>query len=545
MIQILSKQDIKQAELEAYSMGESSNSLINKAAISISNYLSIKFSQTLHNNVVILAGLGNNGNDGILTGCYLASNNYNVKMFRFGNGKKNELPNFVKHELTKRLKQDNIEYYEIFNLSEINLKLTQILANANIIIDSILGIGLNRQLSEEFSNLCNLVNNNKSNKNTIISIDVPTGVNADTGEVYQNDYLLHNKLAIKADLLLTLNYPKKGLFKLPAFEYFENIVVLNTGVVSRQVSNQFLLQKKDFNKVLPERANSSYKGSFGKLLIIGSSKEYPGAAFLAAKSAYRSGVGLVSIATTNSAISLYGSYLPEAIYCPLNEQPNGMISSNKENYKTLEIELAKYNTVLIGCGMGKSKETMKILEFILECHNKYELKFNLIIDADAINNLAELIKRSKVNLNNIILTPHLGELANLAQLNASNITLNERSEISELIIEKITNCNITNPNNTIVAKGPYTVIKDTSEIEYISPFATSLLSTAGSGDVLAGLIASLSAQGLNAINSSILGVYLHGLSALLQKKEYGNVGLLASDIADNIPFAIKKIREIV
>jgi NAD(P)H-hydrate epimerase len=222
-----------------------------------------------------------------------------------------------------------------------------------------------------------------------------------------------------------------------------------------------------------------------------------------------------------------------------------MIASDKENYKRLEIQLAKYNSVLIGCGMGKSKETMEIVEFILECHNKYENKFNLIIDADAINNLAELIKRSKVNLNNIILTPHLGELANLAQFNASKITLNERSEIAELIIEKITNYNITNANNIVIAKGPYTVIKDTSEIEYISPFATSLLSTAGSGDVLAGLIASLSAQGLNMINSSILGVYLHGLSALLKKKEYGNVGLLASDIADNIPFAIKKIREIV
>jgi len=545
MIQILSIEDIKQAELEAYSMGQSSNSLINKAAISIGEYLCLEYPSILNNEVVILAGPGNNGNDGILTGCYLANNNYNVKIFRFTNGNISGLPDFVKHELTKRLKKDNIEYDEISNFAEINLKLSQILANANIIIDSIFGIGLNRQLSEEFSNLCNLVNDNKSNKNTIISIDVPTGVNADTGDVYQNDYLLHNKLAIKADLLLTLNYPKKGLFKQPAFEYFENIVVLNTGVVSRLVSNQFLIQIKDFNKVLPERANSSYKGSFGKLLIIGSSKEYPGAAFLAGKSAYRSGVGLVSIATTNTAISLYGSYLPEAIYCPLNEQPNGMIASDKENYKRLEIQLAKYNSVLIGCGMGKSKETMEIVEFILECHNKYENKFNLIIDADAINNLTELIKRSKVNLNNIILTPHLGELANLAQFNASKITLNERSEIAELIIEKITNYNITNANNIVIAKGPYTVIKDTSEIEYISPFATSLLSTAGSGDVLAGLIASLSAQGLNMINSSILGVYLHGLSALLKKKEYGNVGLLASDIADNIPFAIKKIREIV
>ena len=374
---------------------------------------------------------------------------------------------------------------------------------------------MNRPLSEDLSNLVNIINSFSSNKNTVISIDIPTGINADTGEVYNNDILENNKLAVSADKLLVLNYPKIGLFNLPALEYFQDYVVLKSGVNSRMVSNNFLMEITDFEKILPYRPTSSYKGTFGKLLIIGSSKEFSGAAFLAGKAAYRAGVGLVSIATTESAISLYGSYLPEAI--------------------------------LIGCGIGKSQETMEIVKFVIDYHNKYNNQFNLIIDADGINNLAELTNHSNVTLNNTILTPHLGELANLGHQSLSNITLNDRFRLSDEILNQLTGEEVSKnkvfKNNVIIAKGQYTKIIDGLKNTFVSPFATPLLSTAGSGDVLAGLVASLSSQDVSTLNSALLGVYTHGLSAVLKKPQYGNTGLLASDIADNIPFAIKKIQD--
>ena len=546
MIQILSVQDIKQAELESYSMGESSNSLVKKAANSISNYIVSEFPKDTNRNIVIISGSGNNGNDGILAGCYLATKGYNVTIFRFKN-KNLALPDYVRLEINERNKTKDIEYFEFSNVSYFEEQLLEQLALANIIVDSLLGIGMNRPLSEDFSNLVNIINSFSSNKNTVISIDIPTGINADTGEVYNNDILENNKLAVTANKLLVLNYPKIGLFNLPALEYFQDYVVLKSGVNSRMVSNNFLMEITDFEKILPYRPTSSYKGTFGKLLIIGSSKEFSGAAFLAGKAAYRAGVGLVSIATTESAISLYGSYLPEAIYCPLDEQTNGMISSNKSNYSILENVISEYDAVLIGCGMGKSQETMEIVKFVIDCHNKYNNQFNLIIDADGINNLAELTKHSNVTLNNTILTPHLGELANLGHQILSNITLNDRFRLSDEILNQLTGEEVSKnqvfKNNVIIAKGPYTQIIDGLKNTFVSPFATPLLSTAGSGDVLAGLVASLSSQNVSTLNSALLGVYLHGLSAVLKKTQYGNTGLLASDIADNIPFAIKKIQD--
>lgn len=546
MIQILSVQDIKQAELESYSMGESSNSLVKKAANSISDYIVTEFPKDTNTNIVIISGAGNNGNDGILAGCYLATKGYNVTIFRFKN-KNLVLPDYVRLEINERNKTKDIEYFEFSNVSYFEEQLFEQLSLANIIVDSLLGIGMNRPLSEDLSNLVNIINSFSSNKNTVISIDIPTGINADTGEVYNNDILENNKLAVSADKLLVLNYPKIGLFNLPALEYFQDYVVLKSGVNSRMVSNNFLMEITDFEKILPYRPTSSYKGTFGKLLIIGSSKEFSGAAFLAGKAAYRAGVGLVSIATTESAISLYGSYLPEAIYCPLDEQTNGMISSNKSNYSILEKVISQYDAVLIGCGIGKSQETMEIVKFVIDYHNKYNNQFNLIIDADGINNLAELTNHSNVTLNNTILTPHLGELANLGHQSLSNITLNDRFRLSDEILNQLTGEEVSKnkvfKNNVIIAKGPYTQIIDGLKNTFVSPFATPLLSTAGSGDVLAGLVASLSSQNVSTLNSALLGVYLHGLSAVLKKPQYGNTGLLASDIADNIPFAIKKIQD--
>ena len=546
MIQILSVQDIKQAELESYSMGESSNSLVKKAANSISDYIVTEFPKDTNTNIVIISGAGNNGNDGILAGCYLATKGYNVTIFRFKN-KNLVLPDYVRLEINERNKTKDIEYFEFSNVSYFEEQLFEQLSLANIIVDSLLGIGMNRPLSEDLSNLVNIINSFSSNKNTVISIDIPTGINADTGEVYNNDILENNKLAVSADKLLVLNYPKIGLFNLPALEYFQDYVVLKSGVNSRMVSNNFLMEITDFEKILPYRPTSSYKGTFGKLLIIGSSKEFSGAAFLAGKAAYRAGVGLVSIATTESAISLYGSYLPEAIYCPLDEQTNGMISSNKSNYSILEKVISQYDAVLIGCGIGKSQETMEIVKFVIDYHNKYNNQFNLIIDADGINNLAELTNHSNVTLNNTILTPHLGELANLGHQSLSNITLNDRFRLSDEILNQLTGEKVSKnqvfKNNVIIAKGPYTQIIDGLKNTFVSPFATPLLSTAGSGDVLAGLVASLSSQDVSTLNSALLGVYTHGLSAVLKKPQYGNTGLLASDIADNIPFAIKKIQD--
>ena len=153
MIQILSVQDTKQAELESYSMGESSNSLIKKAAQSISNYISSEFPINIHTNVVIISGPGNNGNDGVLAGCYLSAYGYKVTIFRYGNKRNIPLPDFVRYEMSESQKTKNIDYLEFSNTDLVEKQLLEKIAVANIIVDALLGIGMSRPLSEELSKL--------------------------------------------------------------------------------------------------------------------------------------------------------------------------------------------------------------------------------------------------------------------------------------------------------------------------------------------------------------------------------------------------------
>lgn len=266
---------------------------------------------------------------------------------------------------------------------------------------------------------------------------------------------------------------------------------------------------------LPPRPISANKGTFGSVLIIAGSKNYPGAAMLSVLSAARVGSGLITLSTTSEVHKIIVPEIPFATFLSFSE---------------IEENLKKYDSVLIGPGLGRNNDLrFKIKEWI----NLSVLKNKkLVLDADGLNNLTKIIRWEKLLKEDIIFTPHPGEMSRLTGLSIEKIQKN-RQEVSKKFAKFW--------NKTIVLKGAETVIADPKGEIFISPFSNPLLATAGTGDVLAGLIAGLLAQGLSLADASIVGVYIHGLAGEKLKEKFGDRGATADDLVGILPSVFKTL----
>lgn len=267
---------------------------------------------------------------------------------------------------------------------------------------------------------------------------------------------------------------------------------------------------------LPDRPIDANKGTFGSVLIIAGSNDFPGAAILSVLACARVGAGLVSLATTENVYKIIIPKIPFATFLDLSE---------------IEDNLSKFNCVLIGPGIGKNEDSrLKIKEWIIlsELHRK-----KLVLDADALNILSGIKGWDKILQHEAILTPHPGEMSRLTGLSIEEI---QRSrEESAAKYSKLW-------NKTIVLKGAKTVIASPQGAVFTYPFANPLLATAGTGDVLAGVIAGFLAQGLGLTDASIVGVYIHGMAGENLKEKFGDSGAIATDLIETIPEVMKDLK---
>lgn len=269
----------------------------------------------------------------------------------------------------------------------------------------------------------------------------------------------------------------------------------------------------------PDRPKDANKGIFGKVLVIGGSDKYPGSVILSAKACYRIGAGLVTIASTKELLPIYVKELPEATHVELFEVFG---------------EISKYDVVLFGPGFGTGDEQLKFTRKLISGSNitPRRCDISFVIDADGLNNLAKIEDWWRQLGSEVVLTPHPGEMARLTGLNIKEIQ-SKRGKFAQEYAKKW--------NKIVVLKGAETVIASPNKLE-ISPFSNPALATAGTGDVLAGMIAGLIAQGLSAFEAAKSGVYVHGLAGELWRNENGNAGLIASDIINSLPKAISKLK---
>ena len=461
--------------------------LMERAALSVTN--SIKNHFPMAGNITVLCGPGNNGGDGVAIGRQLALNDIHVILVLLGNPDK----------FSEQLKSE-INIAKSYDIDMIYGLDKEAIAETDLFVDAMFGIGLTRGLSGEFLETASYINNSGKN---IVAVDIPSGYSADSGQLLGED-------GVKADYTVTFAYMKKGLILGDCKEATGNIEVADVGIYLDSISEEAMLLDDDILLNVPKRSKLANKGTCGKLLIIAGSESMYGACYLAAKAALVTGSGLVKIYTHENNRESIQQSLPEAMYvCYKN--------FNKEELIT-QIKWA--DAIVIGPGLGTGELSAQILNTTME-----NINVPTVVDADGINLLSRdisLLMRASSRCQ-VILTPHLKEMERICETKVGVMIYNMEVVAHDFV--RSTGCTLVLKNHTTVIAGEKT---------YYCNSGNEALATPGSGDVLAGIIGSLLGQGCSPELAAAAGAYIHGQAGTMASKTCGIKGVLASDIISHI-----------
>ncbi|RUM60495.1 MAG: bifunctional ADP-dependent NAD(P)H-hydrate dehydratase/NAD(P)H-hydrate epimerase [Persephonella sp.] len=463
---------------------------------------------------VVVAGSGNNGGDGLVVARYLKLYGKDVKVFILSKSE-DRLSDDNKANL-KVLR--NIGINPVFiNDENLNL-LEEGLKDAEVIIDAIFGTGFKPPVKGYRENAIKLINNYGK---SIVAIDIPSGLSTDVGNI-EGTY-------INADLTITFAYPKLAHILFPSSLKCGDIYVIDISI-DRKYSENIKREILNFSNIsLPVRYRDSHKYTYGHTLIIGGSVGKTGAVIMSAKSSSAIGSGLVSVVIPSTLNQIFEISLTEEMSIPVKDTGNGYFS--KEAYKDIKnvVDNGKYTSIALGMGMSVYKDGKDLVKNILE-----NIDLPILIDADGLNNLSQIsdfkdILRSREG--NTVLTPHIGEMARLTGLNSKDI-INNMEDVAKKFAEET--------KSTVVLKGSRTVIAtDDGEI-YYSIRGTEGMATAGTGDILAGLTASLIYR-LGIKEGVKAGVFIHGLAGEFATEKKHKESVKATDLIDFIPNVLKYI----
>ncbi len=464
-------------------------------------------------NVIVLVGKGNNGGDGLVIARHLLNSGVNVETFLMAFPDEMTADSYTNYKVLSKLSS---QIYQLSGPDDLD-KLMLSLLSGDLVVDAIYGNGFKGCLSEFEARIVKMVN--WSNL-PVVAVDVPSGVEADTGKIYGE--------AIKATHTVTFALPKLGLIFEPGREYTGTLSVADISI-PRVLLEDKKLKKNLINDdiirpLIRPRPADSHKGSYGHVLVIGGSPGLTGAVIMSAYSALKTGAGLVTAALPESLLPVVESHLMEVMTAPLSENTQGYISL--EALPAIENLLGIASVCVIGPGMSGYPEGNAVLRFILERSG-----IPLVIDADGLNALqgdTGILQGRQVP---VVLTPHPGEMARLTGKSIEEIQLN-RLDIATHYAQEW--------GVTLVLKGNKTVIADPSGNIYINITGNPGMATAGSGDVLCGMITGLIAQGLKAQDAAIAGVYFHGLAGDFSKEKRGERSIVAGDIIEAISDIISR-----
>ncbi|MCX7994668.1 MAG: NAD(P)H-hydrate dehydratase [candidate division WOR-3 bacterium] len=462
-------------------------------------------------NVLVVCGKGNNGGDGFVIARHLRNNGSNVKVVLLGRGDELKGDALLNYQIIKKAKFDIIEVNSI-------PKLKKIFQNAryDCVVDAIFGTGFKGKPEGIFLEAIKLINNSGA---FVFSVDIPSGINGDTGRFEES--------CVIADATATMCLPKRGNYLYPGRAFCGDIYLIDIGVPYELIDKGFprIVDFDDVYRLLPFRDPAGNKGTFGQVLIIAGARGFSGAAAMASISCLRTGAGLVRLAAPEGIMDSLEAKLLEVVKVPLKQTTEETISV--EAIDTILSLMDKTDVVIIGPGLTTNNETAQFVMNLLP-----QIKVPIIVDADALNIISRDTKIFKKIKTDFILTPHPGELSRLTGLPIQKIN-EERIDIAMRYAKEF--------GGILILKGAPTVVASPFGEVYVNPTGNSGLATAGSGDVLVGMIGGLLAQGLTAISSAIGGVFLHGLSADLFVKEYNEYSLIAGDLIDYIPKSLNYI----
>jgi hydroxyethylthiazole kinase-like uncharacterized protein yjeF len=471
--------------------------------------------------VVIFCGRGNNGGDGFVVGRYLSQWGANVEFFLTAERK--EVKGDAKVNLERAVGLD-LPIMEISKKEQIPSRI-----KADLIVDGLFGTGFVGEIKGYMKDIIELINFSGI---PVLSVDIPSGIHADTGEF--------TGPCVKASRTVTMALPKIGHFFFPGKEMSGKTSVVDIGVPQKVVEEEDislnLITEEEVGQMIPRRAGDAYKGSCGRVVLIAGSTGMTGAASLASLSCLRVGAGMAILGIPQTLNPIFEIKLTEVMTHPLPDvRKKGALAIRGLGEVR---ELLKWgDCCAIGPGLGQHFETIELVRRLVS-----KLEMPAVIDADGLNALAKDTSILKECQAPLILTPHIGELSRLNGVPASEIAKDRIRYASDFAKEY--NC-------VLVFKGAPTIISGLGGQTYVNPTGNAGMATAGSGDVLTGIIVGLLAQMLMLnknkdikkimLDSACAGVFLHGLTGDLAKEEKGEMGLIAGDMMEKVPEALLRV----
>ncbi len=561
MVKLVSVERLRQIETDADSSGLITyRQMTENAATATAERAAKMLTAVVDPKVTVIVGPGNNGTDGLLTGLLLAhAKSAQVRLYFLTARPDSDDDMQIVRELGLLVATAEDDHDKRL--------LRNMIASSDLVIDALFGIGVKLPLREEAAKVLRMVNQSINDRRRalpeqwthtpeqsqhpprpmirVLAVDCPSGLDCDTGALDKN--------AIPADATITYIAAKPGLLTFPGAEAVGTLHVATIGLSeSKELAKErdTLLTAEDAHALLPNRQLDSNKGSFGRVLIVGGSTTYIGACAMSAAAAYRTGAGLVIVGTPQPVVFALAPQVWEAGWLTLPHEM-GVIAPDAVNV-ILEDDLTRYKSLLIGPGLTQEKPAADFLKRLLHTTDRPlkrglgfvmsdtpesldEVKLPpLVLDADALNILAEVEEWWTHLPEDTVITPHPGEMARLTKSDTDAVQANRLS----LAREKAAEWKV-----ILVLKGAHTIIAaPTGEIAVL-PFKTSALAKGGTGDVLAGMITGLLAQGMSPFKAACLATYWHGLAGITAANTQSARSVMARDVIEALGISMKALEE--
>jgi hydroxyethylthiazole kinase-like uncharacterized protein yjeF len=504
--------------------------------------------------VLVLVGPGNNGGDGLVAAHYLKEMGARVTCYVW----KRDVENDGNY---RRVEQEGSPVVWARDDAG-HGALRGLLGISDVVLDALLGVGVSRPMTGSLAALTEVVRQMAGGSTTtglvetvpstisrsrplVVAVDCPTGLDCDTGTL--------DPAALFADMTVTFAHPKAGLLKFPGAEAVGSLIVADIGIPAELAEDVWLemATPAQICSWLPGRPLAAHKGSFGRALVVAGSVNFAGAAALAGQAATRVGAGLVTMALPVPIQPAVAAHLAEATYLLLPHDL-GVIASDA--VQVLLNHAGDYQALLLGPGITQEAEPVAFVHSLLGQHSperKGRIGFvassadddqqrptlpPLVLDADALNALSRVEGWWTALPSDSVVTPHPGEMARLM---GSQTRVRDIQADREGVCRRMAQA----WGAVVVLKGAFTVVAAPDGRAAVIPFANPGLATAGSGDVLAGAIAGLRAQGMGAFESAVTGAYAHGLAGELARADLGDMGMVAGDLPPRLPLALRRIRQ--
>ncbi len=538
MNKVVSVKEMRNIEKQADAAGLSYSLMMEKAGLGLSRVIQEKYSGSGGKKVIGLVGSGNNGGDTLVALSDLQKNGWKAYVVLFKSRP-------IKDPLLARVIEEEGEVMDLGEHPPLE-KLDAWVSWSDVLLDGVLGTGTHLPLEIDLAKYLSHISS-LTPLPLVVAVDCPSGVDCDSGEAAME--------GLRADVTVTMGAVKQGMLKFPAFEKLGDLQVVDIGISEDfppiKTIKRFVVDSKLVKNVLPKRKMDSHKGTYGTGLIVAGSINYPGAALLAAKSAYRIGTGLVQLCVPGFIQGALAGSIPEVTWIVLPHEM-GVISENAADIVLANLDRA--TALLVGPGLGKEEPTRDFLRNLISrdklvkkkggigfltgkeaIHEEKVTLPSLILDADGLNLLSQISGWSEILPPRSILTPHPGEMSRLTGLDVKSIQMN-RLELVEKYAREW--------NQIVVLKGAVTIIADPDGNCAFIPIATSALAKGGTGDVLAGIIMGLCAQGVDSFIAAWAGSWIHAQAGLSATLIVGHpASILAGDVCEQIPQVLHQVSQ--